>query len=156
VHIRRIQPTDRAPLESLLNRTAEFTKDESSCALELIDFAITPYHPDYQALVAQTDAGMIAGYICYGPTPMTQGCFDLYWIAADASLRGQGTGRKLVAAMEAELRERQGRLVRVETSSQEGYGATRKFYLAIGYAEEARLKGFYKPDDDLVIFTRQL
>jgi len=99
---------------------------------------------------------MIAGYICYGPTPMTQGCFDLYWIAADASLRGQGTGRKLVAAMEAELRERQGRLVRVETSSQEGYGATRKFYLAIGYAEEARLKGFYKPDDDLVIFTRQL
>ncbi len=87
---------------------------------------------------------------------MTQGCFDLYWIAADAAARGQGTGRSLVAAMERVLVSRAGRLVRVETSSQEAYGATRKFYLAIGYIEEARLRDFYKPGDDLLIFTRRL
>jgi ribosomal protein S18 acetylase RimI-like enzyme len=86
---------------------------------------------------------------------MTHGTFDLYWVAADAARRGKGIGRALVQAMEDELRQRQARLVRVETSSQEAYGATRRFYLAIGYEEEARIRDFYKAGDDLILFTRR-
>jgi ribosomal protein S18 acetylase RimI-like enzyme len=154
VRIRPIAPKDREPLSSLLNRTSEFTPDEVACALELIDGASTPNHPDYQALTAEFD-GQVVGYICFGPTPMTHGTFDLYWVAADAARRGKGIGRALVQAMEDELRQRQARLVRVETSSQEAYGATRRFYLAIGYEEEARIRDFYKAGDDLILFTRR-
>jgi ribosomal protein S18 acetylase RimI-like enzyme len=99
---------------------------------------------------------MLVGYICYGPTPMTDGTFDLYWIASDPAARGRGVGAGLVGAMERDLRERKGRLVRVETSAQEAYGPTRGFYAALKYVEEARFRDFYKAGDDLIILAKRL
>jgi ribosomal protein S18 acetylase RimI-like enzyme len=153
--IRPLAPPDRPPLDQLLQRIESFTPDEVTCALELIDLALTPNHPDYRVLVAHL-SGQVAGYICFGPTPMTDGTWDLYWIASDPQLRGKGVGAALVAAMEDDLRSRQGRLIRVETSSTEAYGGTHKFYAAIKYDEEARLKDFYRPGDDLIILTKHL
>lgn len=100
--------------------------------------------------------GHVVGYTCYGPTPMTQGTFDLYWIASAPEARGQGVGKALVGAMEDELRRRAGRLVRVETSALEAYGGTRGFYASLAYVEEARLRDFYRPGDDLVVLTKRL
>lgn len=125
------------------------------CALELIDLAKTGDHPDYQVLVADKE-GELAGYVCYGPTPMTEGTYDLYWIASDPRFRGQGVGAALVAAMEGELRRRGGRQVRVETSATEDYGPARGFYRAMKYVEEARFRDFYKPGDDLIILRKPL
>ena len=126
-----------------------------ACALELIDLALGPGSADYHIKVAERD-GKVLGYICYGPTPMTAGTFDLYWIASDPAARGQGVGAALVAAMEADLRERGGRLIRVETSAQEAYGPTHGFYEAMRYGEEARLRDFYRVGDDLIILTKRL
>lgn len=123
-------------------------------ALELID-AAAHSSPDYVALVAARGAEVL-GYVCYGPTPMTDGTFDLYWIASDPRARGLGVGKALVAAMEADLRARQARLVRVETSALESYGGTHAFYAATGYLEEARVKDFYRPGDDLIILAKRL
>lgn len=100
--------------------------------------------------------GKVAGYICYGPTPMTDGCFDLYWVASDPQVRGQGVGARLLKAMEADLRARKGRIIRVETSAHELYGATRGFYEAMHYDEECRFKDFYKPGEDLVTLSKKL
>lgn len=100
--------------------------------------------------------GQLLGYVCYGPTPMTQGTYDLYWIASAPEARGQGVGAKLLAAMEADLRAQAGRLVRVETASKEGYGGTHRFYAATGYEEEARFRDFYSPGDDLIILRKRL
>jgi ribosomal protein S18 acetylase RimI-like enzyme len=105
--------------------------------------------------VADQD-GQPVGYICFGPTPMTQGTFDLYWIATDPGVRGQGVGSSLIAAMENELRARNGRLVRVETSATDDYGPTRGFYQRANYREEARVRDFYRPGDDLVILGKRL
>lgn len=125
------------------------------CALELVDLAIRSSNTDYQSLVAVKD-GRLVGYVLYGPTPMTEGTFDLYWIASDPDVRGQGVGSALVSAMEADLRRRQGRLVRVETSAMEAYGPTRGFYAAMRYREEARFRDFYKPGEDLIILSKRL
>ncbi len=96
------------------------------------------------------------GYVCYGPTPMTAGTFDLYWIASDPLVRGQGVGAALVSAMEGDLRRRHGRIIRVETSAMEAYGPTRGFYAAMQYKEESRFRDFYKPGDDLIILCKRL
>lgn len=125
------------------------------CALELIDLALQPNNPDYQVLVA-TKGDRVVGYICYGPTPMTEGTFDLYWIASDPQVRGQGVGAALVSAMEGDLRRRKGRLIRVETSAMEAYGPTRGFYAAMQYTEEARFRDFYKVGEDLIILSKRL
>lgn len=153
--IRPIAPEHREPLAKLLAGIATFTPDEVTCALELIDLALVPNHPDYRVLVAELD-GRVGGYVCFGPTPMTEGTSDLYWIASDASLRGAGIGKALVTAMEAALRESGGRLVRVETSSQEAYGGTHTFYERTNYREEARIRDFYRPGDDLLVLTKKL
>jgi len=100
--------------------------------------------------------GKLGGYICYGPTPMTDGTYDLYWIASDPRVRGQGVGAALVSAMEGELRRKAARLIRVETSATEAYGPTRGFYQAMRYMEEARLRDFYKAGEDLIILSKKL
>ncbi|WP_239015163.1 GNAT family N-acetyltransferase [Archangium violaceum] len=125
------------------------------CAIELVDLALQPNNRDYKILVADRD-GKLVGYICYGPTPMTEGTYDLYWIASDPTVRGQGVGASLVAGMEADLRRQQGRLIRVETSATEAYGPTRGFYASMKYMEEARIREFYKAGDDLIILTKRL
>lgn len=145
---------DRAGLGELLGRIENFTADEVQCALELIDAGIAG-SPDYAVRVACL-AGRVVGYICFGPTPMTEGTFDLYWVASDPQVRGQGVGAALVRAMEAELRGIGGRVIRVETSATEAYGATRGFYAALEYVEECRFRDFYRQGEDLVILSRRV
>ena len=123
-------------------------------AIELVDLALQPNNPDYKILVADRD-GTLVGYVCYGPTPMTEGTYDLYWIASDPEVRGQGVGASLISGMEADLRRLQARLIRVETSATEAYGPTRGFYASMKYTEEARIRDFYKVGDDLIMLTKR-
>jgi ribosomal protein S18 acetylase RimI-like enzyme len=154
MEIRRLSANDRPQLAALLGRIETFLPDEVVCALELIDAAVHN-SPDYLVLVAARGE-QVLGYVCYGPTPMTDGTWDLYWIASDPLARGLGVGKQLVTAMEADLRTRKARLVRVETSAQESYGGTHKFYEATQYLEEARFRDFYRPGDDLIVLAKRL
>jgi ribosomal protein S18 acetylase RimI-like enzyme len=157
----KLGPEHRDSLEQLLRATESLNADEVAVALELADLTLAalaradPSASDYRFLLACDDAD-VAGYLCYGPTPMTDGTFDLYWLVTHPAQRRRGIARSLVAAMEERLRSEGARLIRVETSSQEGYGAARGFYRACGYDESAVLQGFYRPGDDLIIFTKRL
>lgn len=111
--IRAAQPSDREPL---LRLAADiFTADEIPVASELIEAAAAGSR-DYQALLADHRPAGIAGYICYGPTPMTAATYDLYWIGCHPSVRGRGLAGALVAAMESDLRARGATAVRVRHS----------------------------------------
>lgn len=145
-------------LHRLLEAIENFTPDEVSCALELLEAAcgvVPGEHPDYRVLVADVDDGELAGYVCYGPTPMTAGTWDLYWIASSPAFRGRGTGSLLLLAMEEAVRARGGINIRIETSSQGEYAATRAFYERHRYPEASRLVDFYKPGDDLVTLYKR-
>jgi ribosomal protein S18 acetylase RimI-like enzyme len=155
MEIRPIDKKDREPLAALIRRIETFSQEEVQCAIELVDLALTPNNPDYTLLVADRD-GTLVGYVCYGPTPMTEGTFDLYWIASDPAVRGQGVGASLIAGMEADMRRRDARVIRVETSATEAYGPTRGFYASMKYMEEARFRDFYKVGDDLIILAKRL
>ncbi|MCY1047051.1 GNAT family N-acetyltransferase [Corallococcus sp. bb12-1] len=141
----------------MIRRIETFSQEEQDCAIELVDTALTAGNRDYSILVADRgQEGGLVGYACYGPTPMTENAFDLYWIASSPEVRGQGIGAALVSAMEGDLRRRKARLIRVETSATEAYGPTRGFYASMKYGEEARLRDFYKQGDDLIILTKRL
>jgi ribosomal protein S18 acetylase RimI-like enzyme len=153
--IRALEGRDREPLASLIQRIETFSQEEMTVAVELVDLALQPNNPDYKILVADRD-GKLVGYVCYGPTPMTEGTYDLYWIASDPAVRGQGVGASLIAGMEGDLRRLKARLIRVETSATEAYGPTRGFYASMKYMEEARIRDFYKVGDDLIMLTKRL
>ena len=110
---------------------------------------------DYEFTGAYDDDRLI-GYVCFGPTPATDGTFDLYWLAVDPAAQGRGAGRALVKSVEQELARRGGRLLVVETSSRADYASTREFYARVGYREAARVRDFYAPADDRIILTTRL
>jgi ribosomal protein S18 acetylase RimI-like enzyme len=127
-------------------------------ALEVFDGAVagtgSSSDPDYTALGADVE-GRLVGWICWGPTPCTEGTYDLYWMAVDPSLQHAGVGTALLTEMERRLTGR-ARLVIVETAGRAAYAPTRAFYRARGYRPTARIPDFYSPGDDLAVYTKTL
>jgi ribosomal protein S18 acetylase RimI-like enzyme len=80
----------------------------------------------------------------------------LYWLAVHPGAQGRGVGRQLVAFLERQLESRGARMLVAETSSRADYARTREFYQRAGFAEAARIRDFYAPADDRIIFTTRL
>ena len=153
----------RAPLAEILRATPEFTAEEVGVALEIIDAALggeAHYHiwveTSDEGGEGSDDARHVRGYVCFGPTPMTEGTYDLYWIVVNPAHKGKKIGRALVRHMEEELRKVNARLVRVETEGTAAYAATCAFYEALGYERIATIRDFYRVGNDLVIYGRYL
>jgi GNAT superfamily N-acetyltransferase len=154
--IRPLDPGDRGALEGLVAATGVFTPQEISIAVELIDAVLeNPGQTDYIIRVFE-EGGKVEGYYCIGPTPGTDGTFDLYWVAVYPAAQGKGIGRVLDDHACELIRGMSGRLVIAETSSLPAYGKTREFYVRRGYKEVARIAEYYRPGDDLVIFGKYL
>lgn len=160
LQIRTATAKDRERILAILVGTGRFTQEEIDCAIELVDIGITqPEKKDYIIHVASdsdAESQDADGYVCFGPTPLTDGVYDLYWIAVDPVRQGQGVGKLLLKFVENEVRSRNGRMLLIETSSKETYGATIHFYESNGYEEISRIKDFYRIEDDKIVFCKQL
>jgi ribosomal protein S18 acetylase RimI-like enzyme len=140
----------------ILQNTPEFKPSEVVVAEEVIDsYLCDPHGSGYHVFVAEADSA-VAGYICYGPTPLTDGTWDIYWIAVSADKRGRGIGGVLMAYAEDRIREAEGRLIVIETSSQPEYEETRRFHLSHGYEVVACVPDFYAPGDNKLILQKHL
>lgn len=148
---------DGQSIQYITANTSVFTPEEVATVAELWNEYLQrgSQTSGYFFIVDKAD-GQVRGYACYGPRTLTEGTFDLYWIAVDPNRQREGVGRILLNAVENEVRKLGGRLIFVETSGLEKYASTRRFYLSTGYTQEAVIKDFYTDGDDLVIFTKHL
>jgi ribosomal protein S18 acetylase RimI-like enzyme len=156
LRIRRLRPEHRGRLEAILAATGFFRPDEIDVALEIVDAYFEAPGLDYTALGAFTPGGDLIGYVCYGPTPLTTGTWDLYWIAVAPDAQLGGVGTRLLQEVERRLSRQDARLVIIETSSQPLYEPTLAFYLRRGYDEVARVPDFYVDGDDRVILAKRI
>jgi ribosomal protein S18 acetylase RimI-like enzyme len=159
--IRPVVPADRLRIEEILISTARFTSQEVGWAMELVDQSLHLGDRSEYAVhvLEEPDSGpsrAVQGYVCYAPTPLTEGVFDLYWIAVDPHRQGQGIGQVLLRFVENEVRRRDGRMLLIETSSKRSYAPTIRFYQRAGYHEISRIKDFYRIEDDKVVFCKYL
>lgn len=154
--IRPVQAGDADAIRRILASTGNFTRVEVDTALELVHEALEQGEASGYLVYVLRDAGLPVGWTCFGPTPLTEGTWDLYWIAVERAGQGKGYGRQLLAHAESEVLQRGGRLLLIETSSQESYGATVGFYERTGYTLVARIPNFYRPGDDKLIFAKEL
>lgn len=150
VEIGPLRPSHRSHIERIVRATGVFNEEEVGVALELFDAA-----DGYEFLGAFDGADLI-GYACFGPTPSTDGTYDLYWIAVRPDAQRSGAGAALMSEVERRLEIRRARMLVIETSSREDYAPTRRFYHKRGYAESARLRDFYAPGDDRVVLTKRV
>jgi ribosomal protein S18 acetylase RimI-like enzyme len=176
-----LSAADRPRIAEILRAARVFTREEIGVALEVFDEGtaergprteeVTGRHrdampdtplprssvlvPSYLFLGAFTPEELVVGYACWGPTPATDRTWDLYWIAVDAAIQGAGIGTILLEEVERRLVGQRARMLIAETSSRSDYAATHVFYRRRGYAEAARVRDFYAPGDDRIIFVKR-
>ena len=151
---------DRGGVFRILENAGNFTPEEVATALELIDeWLDLGEHSGYLTYVLEAEgeeSKEVLGYVSFGPTPLTDSTYDLYWIAVDKSKHRGGVGKRLMKFTEEETLRRGGKMLLIETSSQETYGGTIQFYERTGYELVGKIPEYYKPGDDKLIFAKKL
>lgn len=152
--IRVTRPEDFAGIMAISRAVGVFTDEEVDTVQELLD--------EYQGRGADEsgyhfltcmDGARVAGFACYGPRALTDGTYDLFWIATDPAIQGKGVGGALSERCAQEVKALGGRLLVAETSGMDKYAPTRRFYLNHKYTLDAQIADFYSPGDDMCIFV---
>lgn len=155
--IRRVEERDREPILQISSEVGVFTEEEVATVDELLQAHLyDAAQRDYHFFAACDDTDCVLGFVCFGPTALTEGTFDLYWIAVAKSAQGGGVGRMLMEWTEEHLRASGGRLLVVETSGTAAYAPTRRFYQRLGYDGRLAVPDFYRPGDDLIVYSKHL
>lgn len=154
--IRKLIHSDREKINNILTDTNNFNEEEIKIALELIDIYINDKEQKDYEIFTDEDEDKIRGYVCIGPRPLTTGTYDLYWIAVNPNVQSKGIGSGLIKYIEDHIKEKNGRLILIETSGKESYEKERKFYEKNFYKEIVNIKDFYNVGDALVVYGKYL
>ncbi len=155
--ISKATEADKAQITDITARAGVFSQEEIDSVPVMFDEYLkygtidSGYH-----FIVYREGDQVLGFAIYGRRDLAHGVFDLYWIAVDPNARRKGVGRALITASEEAVRAMGGRIIIAETSGTAEYDSTREFYVSVGYVNEATIKDFYKPGDDLKIYTKRV
>ena len=152
--IREIEKKDIPDIKTILETSNSFSSEEIQCAIEMI-YTTLASQDDYRFLCCEKN-NRVVGYTCYGPIPLTQGTFDLYWICVNQEFQKHGVGKRLLHETENKIINSNGRLVVVETSSDEKYRSAIKFYKKNNFSVASVIKDFYRDGEDKIIFIKNV
>lgn len=94
---------------------------------------------------------------CYAvPEEMTDGTWNMLAIGVLPAMQGKGVGRAIVSQLEKELRSQGQRILIADTSGTDEFANSREFYRHSGYTQEARIRDFWAPGDDKIVFWKKL
>ena len=150
--IRRATQQDAVVVHAISVETGLPDNDDNASLLE-------PFDDDHTWIVLEDEVNTVIGAAYFGPESHSDRVWNLYFLAVTKQHQGGGTGTALVRYVEANLRARGdavAKLLLIETSSVDGFEQTRAFYRKLGYVEEARVREYYGPGDDKVIFWKLL
>jgi ribosomal protein S18 acetylase RimI-like enzyme len=155
--IRPTLPTDTPVLLVLAEETGVFKPHEITALHEVLDDYFEGNQDEGHISVTYELEGAILGFAYYAPASMTVCSWYLYWIAVGKGAQGRGVGGELLRFVEDDIRRRQpGAAFFIETSSLPHYEPTRRFYLKNGYEQEAVLRDYYAPGDNMIVFRKVL
>ena len=145
---------DLAALRRVVAATGVFYAKERAIALELLEARLTQGPKSGYSFFFAERRGELLGYAAWGPVPLTERSFDLYWIVVAPAAQGQGLGQALLELVERAVAAHGGGNLYIETSSRKVYARTRRFYKDAGYPRVATLRDFYAPGDHKVMFCK--
>lgn len=147
---------DLINVREIIESTGFFHSHEIDVAIELVEEKWEEgAESTYQFIFAEKD-GKTIGYTCFGNIPCTLHSYDLYWIAVHNDYRSLGLGKILMDKTEEAIKKLGGKGIYIETSSQEKYIPTQKFYDKCNCELIARFKDFYDEGDDKLVYKKTL
>ena len=157
--IRTPTASDVEHIKQLAVAVGMFSVDEVGFFDEILSGVLAGTLADHRWLLAERESGGVGGAAYFAPEPFADRVWNLYFIAVAPEAQGQGIGGMLIGRVERELvaaGDDVARVLIVETSSTEQYAPARAFYRSRGYDEEARIRQFYGPADDKIVYWKSL
>ncbi len=102
------------------------------------------------------DANGPVGVAYLAPEKMTNGTWNLLFIAVHPNHQRQGRGKTILKHVQDWLRLKGERILLVETAGLDDFDYVRTFYASDGFETEARVRDFYDSGVDKVIFRKSL
>ena len=153
--IEHLRAGDAGALIALASRIDLFTPPE----VDVVKWIVGSYldsNPWQYRIISYKDETQqtILGFATYGPVEITHGTFALQWLGIAPEAQGRGIGSKLLQYVERDVEQLGAHLLVIETSSQDKYLLTRKFYEKHGYESSAFIRDYYAPGDSKIIYTK--
>lgn len=150
--IRKVRRADIPELKKVLDSSELFPS-------HLLDDMINDYlnnesSTDFWFTTIENEKPVSIGYCA--PERLTEGTYNLYAIAVNKSLQGNGIGKQMMEYIESHLRKSGNRILIVETSGKPEFELTREFYIKCQYIKQAVIPEFYEKGDDKVVFWKKL
>ncbi len=90
------------------------------------------------------------------PEKFTDGTYNLLAIGVSKDSQRMGVASQMMSYIEQLIKQKEGRILIVETSSDEAQIGARYFYKKIGYTQAAVIKDFWKEGEDKIVFWKKL
>lgn len=152
INLRPAQGTDLDALSSLVEKVGLMPGD-------VLAQSMAPYFdamPENEICVIAELQGEIIGFYYARQEEMAHNVWNMLIIAVDQDKQSQGVGRTLVAHLEQTLREQNQRILIIDTSSDDQFIKTQKFYQDLGYQRTATIPDFWIDGEDKITFYKRL
>lgn len=157
--IRPADARDIPAIKTIAIDTEMFDADGATFVDDVVTEILDGTLHDHHFVVSEGSDGRVIGAAYFAPEPFSDRMWNLYFIAVHPSQQGNGIGGALLDHVERHLQHAgpdAAQVLIVETSSTDQYARTREFYPKQGYVEEARIRRFYGPGDDKVVYWKLL
>ena len=156
--IKAALPADTSQIILVAEKTGVFSREELGVLQELLEVYLHPGPNDAYEFVVYRDGtpDSVVGFGCYGPIPMADRIWDMYWLGVDPAQQGKGIGNMIMKTVEEDLARRGARAIYLETSDSDHYQTARNLYKRRAYERMAHFPDYYKVGEGKVIFRKIL
>ncbi len=153
-HFSLIRPTNENDFDALIDLATASGLFETDQTKILADMLRSPAETDVW-FTDESESGPV-GVAYMAPERMTNGTWNLYWIAVHPTHQRNGRGKAILQHVENWLSDKGHRILLVETSGTQDFEYVRQFYAKNGFTEEARIRDFYETNVDKVVYRKKL
>lgn len=151
----KIRPVTKSDIDGLKNVADSSGVFPSEYLDEMIsDYFNNPNTQDIWFAYFDDNKSVAIGYCV--PEKFTDGTYNLLAIGVSEDFQRKGVASQMMKYIEHLLKHKSGRILIVETSSDDAQIGARNFYPKIGYTQVGVLKDFWKDGEDKIVFWKKL
>lgn len=150
--IRPVSNSDIDGLKSVLDSCGLFSSEYLDDMI--FDYFNNSDSQDIWFTYIDNDRPVAIGYCV--PEKLTNGTFNLLAIGVSEDFQRKGIANEMMSYIERQLKSQDGRILIVETSSDDAQIGARKLYEKIGYSKEAVIRDFWNEGEDKIVFWKKL